>query len=281
MKTILVPTDFSKCAYNAAKYAVELAKETKAKIILLHTYQVPVPPPERHISPISILDLHEENMKRLKKMAEFELNLHKNDDMEIECEAIAGLVVNEIIDASEKYNAGIIVMGTEGVSGVIKKYILGSNTAGVIAKSFCSVLAVPESAKYCGFKRIVFAADFHELKSSSSLDTLVEISLLFDSEILILSVRKNESDIPSVSQAFEGLNLDKLFERIPHSFHSDVSEDIADAIDKFTSVHNADLLVTVPQKHSYLELVFNKSITRNLVFHTQTPVLSLPDLNKF
>lgn len=275
MKTILVPTDFSKCAYNAAKYAIELAKETKAKIILLHIYQVPVPPPERQISPVSISDLHEENTKRLERMAEFELSLHKNHDLEIKCEAIAGLVVNEIIAASKKYNAGMIVMGTEGVSGAIKKYILGSNTARVISKSLCPVLAIPESAKYFGFNRIVFAADFHEIKTNSSLDTLVEIALLFDSEILIFSVRKTESDILSVSQVFEGLNLEKVFERVPHSFHTVVSEDIADAIDKFTSTHNSDLLVTIPQKHSYLELVFNKSITRNLVFHTQIPVLSL------
>lgn len=279
MKTILVPTDFSKCAYNAAKYAVELAKETKAKIILLHTYQVPVPPPETHISPVSISDLHEENMKRLKKMAEFELNLHKNDDLEIEYEAIAGLVVNEIIDASQKYNVGMIVMGTEGVSGVIKKYILGSNAANVIAKAPCPVLAVPENAKYFGLKKVVFAADFHEVKSNSSFNTLAEISLLFDSKILILSVSKNEKDIPSITEAFEGLNLDKVFERIPHSFHNVVSEDIARAISDFANTKKADLLVTMPQKHSYLELLFNKSITRGLVFHTQTPILSLPEQN--
>lgn len=279
MKTILVPTDFSKCAYNAAKYAVELAKETKAKIILLHIYQVPVPPPERYINPISISDLHEENMKRLKQMAEFELDLHNNDDLEIEWEAITGIVVSEIIEASKKYNAGMIVMGTEGASGVIKKYILGSSTASVISKSLCPVLAVPESAKYFGFKRIVFTADFHEIKNNSSVDTLMEIALLFGSEILIFSVRKNESDIPSVQEVFEGFNLKKKFERVPHSFHSVVSEDIADAIDNFASTLNADLLVTMPQKHSFLELVFNKSITRNLVFHTQTPVLSLPGYN--
>ena len=32
MKTILVPTDFSKCAYMAAHFAVEIAHITKAKI---------------------------------------------------------------------------------------------------------------------------------------------------------------------------------------------------------------------------------------------------------
>jgi len=40
MKTILVPTDFSKIARNAIDYAVEIAKLTKAKLILFHVYHV-------------------------------------------------------------------------------------------------------------------------------------------------------------------------------------------------------------------------------------------------
>lgn len=280
MKQILVPTDFSRSAYNAAEYAVALAKATKAKIILIHIYNVPIPPMETYISPVSFSYLHEENMKRLKKMADFELSINKDEfNLEIECVAIAGFVVTEIIEAAEKYKAGLIVMGTQGASGVIEQYILGSNTANVIAKSPCPVLAVPEKAKYLGFKKFVFSADFHEIKNKSSLDFLMEIALLFGSEILILSVRKNENEIPSLSQASEGLNLDKVFERLTHSFHPVVSEDIAEAIDKFTVKNNADLLVTMPQKHNFFELLFNPGITRNLVFHTQVPILTLPERN--
>mgnify|MGYP000299412573 CR=1 FL=1 len=36
MKTILVPTDFSKCAANAFRYALEMASRTDASILLLH-----------------------------------------------------------------------------------------------------------------------------------------------------------------------------------------------------------------------------------------------------
>lgn len=46
MKTILVPTDFSKIARNAIDYAVEIAKLTKAKLVLFHVYHVPVVPVE-------------------------------------------------------------------------------------------------------------------------------------------------------------------------------------------------------------------------------------------
>ncbi|OFY84091.1 MAG: hypothetical protein A3F72_19625 [Bacteroidetes bacterium RIFCSPLOWO2_12_FULL_35_15] len=276
MKPILVPTDFSKCSYNAAHFAIALAKETKAKIILLHVYQFPNPPAVTHITPIAQLDMQDERLKRVYEMAEFELTLHGKEELVIESEVIAGFTVEGIITASQKHDAGIIVMGTQGADG-LKKIFMGSNTSNVISKSSCPVLAVPENAKYLGFNKVVFAADFHEIKSNISFEPLVEIALLFNSETLIFSVRKNESDIPSIIQAFERLNLDKVFERIPHSFHTAVSEDTAGEIDKFVNTNHIDLLVTMPQKHSYLELIFNKSITHDLVFHATVPILCLPE----
>jgi nucleotide-binding universal stress UspA family protein len=40
MKTILVPTDFSKNAENALQYAINLANKMQAKIILLHSFHI-------------------------------------------------------------------------------------------------------------------------------------------------------------------------------------------------------------------------------------------------
>jgi len=42
MKTIVVATDFSAVALNAANYAVDMALAIKADILLLHVYQIPV-----------------------------------------------------------------------------------------------------------------------------------------------------------------------------------------------------------------------------------------------
>ncbi|MBI3237552.1 MAG: universal stress protein, partial [Flavobacteriia bacterium] len=40
-KTILVPTDFSESATSAVHYAAQLAKKTRAKLVLLHAFYVP------------------------------------------------------------------------------------------------------------------------------------------------------------------------------------------------------------------------------------------------
>ena len=63
MKTILVPTDFSEEARNAAEYAVKLAKEVKAKVILFHTFQVPIPISEVPVMVISENEMLKKNFK--------------------------------------------------------------------------------------------------------------------------------------------------------------------------------------------------------------------------
>ena len=42
MKTLLIPTDFSPAAFNAARYAADMALTIDANMILLHIYQLPV-----------------------------------------------------------------------------------------------------------------------------------------------------------------------------------------------------------------------------------------------
>ncbi len=277
MQSILVPTDFSKCSYNATRYAIAIAKETKAKIILLNVYQTSVAVPRSEQGPMSVLDLEEDSIRQLKKMAEFESHLHGPEGLEIQYEAVMGATVDQILNRSRVYNVGMLIMGTQGATG-LKKMLFGSNTSSIIGKSTIPVLAVPESAKYLGFNKLVFAADFHQINSNKSLASLQEIALLFNAEILFFSVRKNENEVLSVKQAFERLNLGELFHAIPHSFHTVISDDIEGAIDHFVKENFADLLITMPKKHTLMEFLLNKSISRDLVFHSATPILCIPEI---
>src|SRR5690349_20919719 len=46
LKRILVPVDFSESSRKALHYAAPLAKQFKAEILLLHSDELPPPPPE-------------------------------------------------------------------------------------------------------------------------------------------------------------------------------------------------------------------------------------------
>lgn len=276
MKTILVPTDFSKCAYVAAHFAVELAHITKAKIVLINTFEIPIPPPDSLVTPISYSELKEERLKQLKKMADFELRANKNfTELQIQYEAVLGDAANEIINATKKHGAELIVMGTHGASGILST-LLGTNTASVIGNAPCPVLAIPENAKFQGFKNLTVAVDFSEIYDNASLKWLFEFVSIFNSKIELLNVISKPEQKEVVECEIKRIEMIEIFGQIPHSFHIVLNEKVSQAIDFFIHENNSDALVTIPHKHNFWEFLFNKSISRELVFHIKKPLLCLP-----
>lgn len=280
MKSILVPTDFSKCAYVAAHFAVELAHITKARIVLLNTFQIPMPPPDSFVTPISYTEIREDSLKRLKTMADTELRINqKYSDLKIEYDAVLGGTVNEIIDAAKKYDAEMIVIGTHGASGVVGK-IIGTTAASVIEKAPIPVFAIPEKAKFNGFKKITLAIDFNEIKNMSSITSFLKLSALFNSNIDILSVINKAEQKALIEKEMESIKQLKIFEPSPHSFHIVLNENVPQAIESFAEQTKSELLVTMPQKHNFWELILNKSVTQGLAFQIKIPLLCLPPPSK-
>lgn len=276
MKTILVPTDFSKCAYVAAHFAVELAHITKAKIVLINTFEIPIPPPDSLVTPISYSELREESLKQLKKMADFELRANKEyTELEIQYETILGDTANEIINASKKHAAELIVMGTHGASGILRN-VFGTNTARVITKTLCPIFVIPEAGKFNGLEKLTFAVDFSEIYNNSSLKWLLEFASIFNSKIDLLNVINKPEQKVVMECEIERINLLKIFEQIQHSFHIVLNENIPQAIEYFINETHSHALVTIPHKHNFFEFLFNKSISRELAFHLKKPLLCLP-----
>jgi len=280
MKPILVPTDFSRCAQNAIDYAVSIATKTKAEIILLHV--------GREINDID--DISEarsfpfgdtETREQMELIIEHQRFIHSDfPEMEIHYVLKQGDVVDETIRTSAEKKAGLVVMGTQGATK-LSTYLLGSNTANVINKSNIPVLAIPQSAKYIRFDKIALATDLHEMDDYSVFDPLIEIALLFSSKVEIITVHQTDADMLHYYELFEKVDIDKMFRKmnIPYEFQKVVNSNIAEGVHNFVKNSDADLLVTIPQKHNFLALLFNTSLTRELVFHNDIPVLALPDAN--
>src|ERR1051326_2237606 len=133
MKTILVPTDFSKNSLNAIDYAVALAKKENAKIILLNSYYF-LPSSSDIPYPADIIQsLRTDSINKLNFLCE-EISKRKK----IKCKMVSkfDLTVPAIIETATEKKAGLIVMGTKGASG-LKEVLMGSNTASVIEKAKC------------------------------------------------------------------------------------------------------------------------------------------------
>ena len=146
IKTILFPTDFSNGARAAMDYAISLAQDYKAKLILLYVIQ-DISIAEWYIpSSISAADLIED----MEKSASCEMEKWYSEALpkvkDVEHQIVRGVPFVEIIKTAKDKNADMIVIGTHGRTG-IDHMLFGSTAEKVVRKSSCPVLTVRMAGK--------------------------------------------------------------------------------------------------------------------------------------
>lgn len=273
MKTILVATDFSETANNAAEYAIKLAKEINAKVVLLHVYHASIPPVEAPLLVPSSVELQKEKEKLLQKKAD---QLKKNTHVEISCITKMGMATEEILE--EEKNANMIIMGMKKV-GKLSEYILGSITTSVLGRTTIPVLVIPENVKFKIPRKIAFACDYDPATNYETLESLNELITAFKSKLFVINV-KNKQELVSVEEAGAGLRLEHQLSEVNHIYNYTENEDFVEGINKFVAEKKADMLAVIPHRHNFLERLFHKSISKTIAFQTDIPLIALPDNHK-
>ncbi len=279
MKKILFPTDFSDTANNAFIYALQLADKMQAEIITLHTYELPeVVVPEGFTFPTSLyvfyqnVDIQEfENYRAalpsLRAIAEKNFLGH----IEMKHALVLGVSpVQTILEVAEKEEVDLIVMGTEGASG-LKEIFIGSKTGEVMENANCPVLSVPKAAKFDGkLDRFAMATDFSE-DNIEGMEQVLDFAKLFDAHMVCVNV-----DIFHTNQ-FKG-SMQKLESKFRGK---DVSYFVLDGLDiestllEYIEDSEVDLMAMVVHKRSFWKELFQYSISKKLIYHAKTPILSI------
>lgn len=274
MKTILVPTDFSTAAKNAAEYAANLALKIDAKLLLFHAYHVPIYTSDYPNNIISPLDLQQINEEQLKNDA---LNLEKKTGVKVNYLAKIGFAVEEILD--EEVNATMIVMGMRDASK-LSEILIGSITTSVIKKSKKPIFVIPEEARFKKIEKIVFATDYDISTDLSTIETLKNITKTFNSKIYVVNVIANEEAEVTADEFIVGRNLETKLKDVEHVYYFPENEDLIEGINEFANEHQADLISMIPHRHNFIDLLFQRSISKKMAFHTHIPLLTLPDNHK-
>jgi nucleotide-binding universal stress UspA family protein len=277
MKHILLPTDFSKNAYNAISYAVQLYKDVVCKFYILHS-DVPVSSgAEDLVDSYSILTLQEKQKETAEeKLKEIENRLKKkynNINHTFITIASFNLLISEIKEVIKENNIDLVIMGTKGATGA-KELFIGTNTMQIIKKIKCPVIAIPSEFKYEKPKDILFPTNYEVSKSNKYLALIKKICEEHNSRLHILNVYL---DIPlkekqEQTEAF----LDIYFKDISHIFHSPESQDLIEAIENFETANKVNFLIMIQNHHNFFENLLFKPVVNQMVYHTNIPFLVIP-----
>ena len=272
MKTILVPTDFSKCAANAYRYALEMAVRTGAEVLALHVV-FPNEGVENNVYSAFWIDEYFKQRERdLRNWARRLARKEEFKTIPVRSECVIGFPAASVGSTVEKEGADIVIMGTTGATG-LRGVFLGSVASSVIARTKVPVLVVPQKATYKEKVKAVFATDFRLKVSEETLAVLRGLPQLKKGILHVVHVIDKPGD---PDKSHESTISQKLGD-IKHDFHYLHDRDIPQAIMNFSESTDAELLVAVAHEHSLMHRLFYDSMTRKLAQRVNMPMLALHD----
>lgn len=272
MKTILVPTDFSKGAEHAMRYAISMNQFFKARIVLHHSYVIPVYATDLPvIMPVDV-DLHKVAVDGLSKLRDRLAG--EFPELQLEMSVTSGYAEEEIAEAAEKWKADLVVMGTQGASG-LREALIGTITAAVMEKSPCPVLAVPSDAAWRGVRRIVFATSYEE-GDFGNIEQVIGFAKKLSADVTLLHISSGLYD-----QAYEYNAIERFKESIAEDSHFSritfkllEGEDVYQSINFYLDEVKADMIAMTMRHRSFIRKIFGRSITKKMAYHTHIPLIA-------
>jgi nucleotide-binding universal stress UspA family protein len=266
MKPVILLTDFSETARNAALYALKMLEPQNVHFQLLHAFDI-----EFSGSPYIMQvkeEMAEESMKSLKK----ELSrLHVNyPNTHIELASRFGPLIEVLRNEISDLEPSLIVLGCKGASA-IENFLLGSNAFDIIKNVNHPMLVVPNYSRFKTPKKIVFATDLKNVDISKMAEPINELVKTYKSELLFLNILQDQTlDRISAEE-----KIAACFPDIKLSFHFLESSDIPKSILQFMEENDATLVTLIRHHYNFFERLFQPSITKQMIKQPHHPMLIL------
>ena len=273
MKKILIPTDFSPCANNAAELALHIAQKANAEIEFLHILVTPID--------WVALDIRKESQyPEIKKQighAKSELAKWVKRAKALGLESGRVLTFSqgseEIVNHAENHGHDLIVMGSHGASG-LKELVMGSNAQKVVQEAKTPVLIIKEDLKKLKFENMVFASTFLE-DVHQPFHLIIDFADLMEAYNNLLYVNVPEQF--EESQESES-RMKSFLTRCPRGtcsinvFNAETPEK---GILQFAEDRGMDIIAIVTHGRKGIKGLFASSLTEKLVNHSALPILSV------
>lgn len=258
MTTVIVPTDFSATANNAARYAAQmLTGQYDTLLLLYHVYEKAAEAEEATAG-----------LQQLKD-ALTELGIVKIETRTEESSDFIG----SLDRLARNNDAQLIVMGITGKNR-IEQMLFGSNTLKIVEKNACPVLIVPPAAQFTQIKNVALAADFKDVQTTTPFAPIKNVLQLFRPALHVVNV--NSEHYVSLTEEYlqQRSDMRNMFAAFNPEFYFIGTYDVQETITQFVLDKNIDVLVTIPRHRTLLTGIFKSSTTKKLVYESAIPILA-------
>jgi nucleotide-binding universal stress UspA family protein len=273
MNSILVPTDFSPTAKNAALFAINFAKQMQyQRIVLYNAYQTPLTT-DPNIALIDTVDINELEKSSKANLENFKMLLKPYCDKDITVDVLSeyGTVAYDINDVCKSQNADLIVMGVTGV-GKMEQTLIGSFAIDVARRAEVPVIIVPPEATFTKIEEIMLACDFSKVVETTPVGAIKKILDASKAKLFVVNIDHNNKHFTQ-DTPFESLMLDTLLYGYNPEYSFIDDADFVEGINKAALEKQVDLIITIPKKMGWFDALFKKSHTKMLAYHSHVPLM--------
>ena len=276
MKHILFPTDFSENAWKAIQYGIALLKNEECKFYILYALEPQASAPSAGItSKRANQMIHDSRTKEsqdgLNKTLSKVNALPKNDKHAFEIRLANNYFYSAVKAYVEKLNIDVVILGTKGASG-IKEVTIGSNTANLINKLTCPILAVPEFAASNKISEIGFATDFSIDHFGTGINLLKDVAKDNHAKISVIHIVNNNKEMTPELLSNKKL-LETTLSPIELDFYTLTDIPVELGIRAFTESRRLNMLCVISKKRSFFSKLFTKSHSKAVSHNLDVPLI--------
>jgi len=281
MKTYLVPVDFSKASLHAAEFAAALSHQTDVDhLILLNAYYVSVYEtilPNTDMVQVTEEEIEHNAATRLAQLEQVKKDLQSKvrPGVEITTHLNRTHLLRAVVENSISRKVDLVVLGSRGNSSN-DDALLGSHVIRISKASPVPVIVVPPAYNFEKIKRVVVACDFTKVNENVPLEALKKILTHKKLELLVVNVdNKTRSDEQNAEREGEKSVLYGMLKEFNPQYFYVNKPNIIDGILQFAAEKDAQLVIALPHKYSFLQSLIHNSVSQQLAESSAAPVLML------
>lgn len=272
IKTILIPVDFSPESENALYYAINVARELNAKIILFHCIDLPkISASMQQGQGELLMDAKMEAERDLKQWC---LKIEHARGVQYDFVRVLGNTITQIVDYVSEEKIDMVIMGTKG-NNSFSNVLFGSYTSKIMEKADCPVLAVPEGVVFDGLKMITYATDYKE-SDISKIKELCDLAKVFNAQLNVLHISP-ENESPVEEKGGMEIFMKAVNETVSYnnlSFQLLRADNALQKLCEYIEDKSTNLLVTSTHNRGFFEKLFGIGITHQLAGLSGVPLMA-------
>lgn len=281
MKSILLPTDFSKISLNAIDYAMELFKNEECEFYFLNIQKASSFVSDDLMTMSSSATIYQTIIDTAQKSIKNVINTiksyYKNDKHQFYSVVDYDNFIDGINQICESREIDLIVMGTKGATGA-ESALFGSNTVRVMQRCHTPVLAIPGKCKYEDIDKIGFTSDYLSHYKREELKSLFCIANLYNAKVEVIHIA-NEKEL-SPTQKENKAFLDSIFKDLKHEFIDLEKADLFKTVEKYVFDNNIKMVAMSSKKYSFLDRLFTRHNVEKFGYKIRVPYLVMEDTTK-